>query len=403
MWLGVASQCNYVAISSNLTTMSNLLVTGKTTLSNLTVGVGGEIDQGALNVTGILTSATLSNTGTLSNAGVAVFGGNLGVGTSAPAYPLDVVGNINCSGSISAGNLGMFRNRIINGDLRIAQRGSGAVGDGYGLDRWFIGSTVSSTFQQATLSTQYDLVVMNQGYTNCLLLTNKPGGATAFGQHIELCNAFDLLTSSVTVSFWVKSSVIGSINVNIGGSSNGIGGGMTYLSKTIQIVSANTWQYCKATFAPTLSSPSTGSLTSYGMHFYINGFSSDAQLCYTGIQLEKGTMATPFEFRPFSLELQLCMRYFRKLNLVNLGIALNAADGYNSSILLSPQMRATPSLDSKIANTYEVNNGSTGTVALRNIAGLRSTIDSVWFYNSDANWTPGATAIVVNCGLAAEL
>ena len=101
MWLGVASQCNYVAISSNLTTMSNLLVTGKTTLSNLTVGVGGAIDQGALNVTGTLTSVTLSNTGTFSNAGNAVFGSSVGVGTSTPAYPLDVVGNARVSGSIS--------------------------------------------------------------------------------------------------------------------------------------------------------------------------------------------------------------------------------------------------------------------------------------------------------------
>lgn len=95
---GVSSNQSFSNVYSSNIYGSNVYGSNAT-FSNLTVGIGGENDTGKLSCVG------LSNAGGFSNAGVAVIGGNLGVGTNSPAYPLDVVGNINCSGSISAGTI----------------------------------------------------------------------------------------------------------------------------------------------------------------------------------------------------------------------------------------------------------------------------------------------------------
>lgn len=87
---------------------------------------------------------------------------------------------------------------------------------------------------------------------------------------------------------------------------------------------------------------------------------------------------------------------------MNLGCSYNALDGLNSGYQLRPPVRVIPFLDGSGTNTYEVNTGNAGTVALRNQAGLRSSTDTVWFYNSANNWTTNAF-ISVSCGLYAEL
>lgn len=122
----------------------------------------------------------------------------------------------------------------------------------------------------------------------------------------------------------------------------------------------------------------------------------------TGVQVEKGDVATPFELRPLGVELGLCQRYYLRLNNVNIGISINALDGYNSGYQLRPPCRIIPYLDASGTNIYEVSTGNTGTVALRNQSGLRSSTDNVWFYNLANNWTINA-GIVVTCGLTAEI
>ena len=125
----------------------------------------------------------------------------------------------------------------------------------------------------------------------------------------------------------------------------------------------------------------------------------DNAVYVTGVQLEKGALATPFEFRPLQVELQLCQRYFIKLINQNLGLTFNASDLYNGSFAI-PNMRISPTLDS--GGVYEVNAGSSGTVILRTGAGPRLNNYSLMFYNSAGNWS---TTVFVNvtCGINAEI
>ena len=286
----------------------------------------------------------------------AVFGsdGQVGLGVSRPVQQLEVAGNAVVYGNISAGNLGMFRNRIINGDMRISQRSTTVATSGGGYyvnDRWYI-------FDVYGGGTTAGYVVYNKvtdappGFSASLQLTI--GGAVSttnkvvvpFGQPVEGYNIADLGWGtangvSVVLSFWTKCNLTGTHLCGIISGS----GATTYVT-TFTVNSANTWEYKTVTIpAPPVGTTGWNTDNTAGLYvrFYPQEFgtsstrvasvnawqnsvgwaivpssgyvntllTSTANSAYiTGVQLEKGTLATPFEFRPYSLELQLCQRYY---------------------------------------------------------------------------------------------
>ena len=236
-----------------------------------------------------------------------------------------------------------FRNRIINGDMRIDQRNSGAsvtpsvLYSTYTLDRWITSYSVASKFsvQQSTTAPA--------GFVNSALITSLSaytvgsGENYNFGQIIEGLNMADFgwgtaSAQAVTLSFWVRSSLTGTF----GGAVQNSASNRSYpFSYTIS--SANTWEQKTIT----ISGDTTGTwLTTNGVGARIyfglgagstasgtagawaaaNYFSatgatsvvgtSGATFYITGVQLEAGSVATPFERRPYGLELQLCQRYY---------------------------------------------------------------------------------------------
>jgi hypothetical protein len=131
----------------------------------------------------------------------------------------------------------------------------------------------------------------------------------------------------VTVSFWWKSSLTGTFCLTIKG------GGYTY-NASYTYSTAASWQYFTltvppppngATFFPNADSLFVGFAAYWvnntsgvwvagnswgvtgGINFLVN---NGAYIRLTGVQLEKGTLATPFEVRPYAVELQLCQRYY---------------------------------------------------------------------------------------------
>jgi len=240
-----------------------------------------------------------------------------------------------------------FRNRIINGDMRIDQRNAGAsvtigaVNGTYILDRysWY-------TSQASKLSTQRSTVAPS-GFSNSMLITSLSAYSITstdyfwFRQGIEGFNVSDLAwgtasAGSVTLSFWVRSSLTGAFGGSLYNETAGyncpfsysISAADTWERKTVLISGATTgtWktnQDCGVFVQWTLGSGSTRTGGTSGTWQASstdgpNGITSlvgtnGATFYITGVQLEAGSTATDFERRPIGTELALCQRYYENV------------------------------------------------------------------------------------------
>ena len=244
--------------------------------------------------------------------------------------------------NISAPNTFGFKNRIINGGMVINQRGfSGTVsGDPvYTLDRWYLTESQNSKF---TISQNAGSITPPVGFTNYLGATVASAvtiGASdyfALAQAIEGFNVADLNfgsanAKSVTISFWVYSSLTGTFGASLSNGAEGRGYPFTYT-----ISSANTWTQITQTIAgDTTGTYATGNTAGMKLFFGLGCGSTysktagswqagtaysatgatsvvgtnGATFYITGVQLEVGSQATSFDFRSYGTELALCQRY----------------------------------------------------------------------------------------------
>jgi hypothetical protein len=248
----------------------------------------------------------------------------------------------------TADSLQGFRNRIINGDMRIDQRNGGAAitnvaGVLYSVDRFWTYGPQASKF---TAQQNAGSVTPPPGFTNYLGVTSSSAysvGATEFFQiyqSIEGLNTADLgwgtaSAQAITLSFWVRSSLTGTF----GGSLINSASSRSY-AYAYTISAANTWEQKTIT----IPGDTTGTwLTNNGVGIFL-GFNlgsgssvsgtanawtastlraptgavsvvgtSGGTFYITGVQLEAGSVATPFERRPYGTELALCQRYFESV------------------------------------------------------------------------------------------
>jgi len=245
-------------------------------------------------------------------------------------------------GDVGGGPL-VFRNKLINGDMSIFQRGVAATAiNTYAVDRWKF-AKVNGATESVSQSTDAP-----SGYSFSLRDTISVGdasiGATEYSalqQYIEGNNTSDLSfgtssAKSVTISFWVRSSVIGQYTGNIGNSDSSR---LCPFNYTINV--ANTWEHQKITlpgcpdgtwnagttsvsiclqFYSALGSSFLGgtagvwnSAAQYGSGSPVNGIASNGNIfAITSVQLEAGTCATPFEILPVQTRIHLCQRYYEK-------------------------------------------------------------------------------------------
>jgi hypothetical protein len=303
------------------------------------------------------------------------------------------------------------RNLIINGDMRIHQRGgtvNQTTSNPYSLDRWRGYGAVNDTFSMQQSSDA------PADFSNSLLVTVLSTQASGWysleqvieGYNIEHLNWGTSDAKDVTFSFWVKSSVTGTYSGSFRTPS------ATYYSYAFEytINSANTWEQKTVTISgPTVGTFGTGNSAGFNIFFGLstgsitagswqaandNGSSSGTQFVnnagatfyITGVQLEVGDTATPFEHRPYDMELQRCQRYYYRdtgLYYIPRGDDVYGYFNYN----FPTTMRASPTL------TFTSTGNITTNALSANPQGITNYIVS--------NWTgsPSVTGIAANAEL----
>jgi hypothetical protein len=306
----------------------------------------GEITNGAVTSdklgTGVVTEAKLAD-------GAVTFA-KLAAGAAVPADASITTAKLATQtsipmtyGSLGSGNASLMKNRLINSDMRIDQRNAGASvtltsGGIFTVDRF---DGVEDT--DGAMTAQQDTSAPT-GFINSLKFTTTTAdgtlGATQWAacrQMIEGTNISDLgwgtaSAKTVTLSFWVRSSLTGTFG---GALANGafnrsypftysISVADTWEQKTITIAgdTSGTWLTTngigiRVQFGLGVGSTYSGTAGAWAGAGYISATgatsvvgTNGATFYITGVQLEVGSSATGFEYRQYGQELALCQRYF---------------------------------------------------------------------------------------------
>jgi len=246
--------------------------------------------------------------------------------------------------SNSAGSPYGFKNRIINGAMVIDQRNAGAAvtvstsTNTFPVDRMAlisVGATTTAQRVEGTGAYSYDVL-----YTGAASVT-----ASYFFQRIESVNCFDLVNKNVTFQVQLSSSTVTSVAVGLfsAGSTDNFASPVSISSTTFTITSTPT------IYTWTVNA---GANAANGLQIQLNfGAFTSGTARISGMQLEKGTQATTFDYRPHTTELLLCKRYchvFRgaadaAFSNIGLGMCFDST-GFQCDVPMPVQMRVQPTV-----------------------------------------------------------
>jgi hypothetical protein len=393
----------------------------------------------------VTTVTILADNGVSSGtSGLKTSGGNDGTlalqttnssGTALTGLTIDANQNVSLPNSLNAANTFGFKNRVINGGMVVNQRnttvtyGSGGV-NAYCIDQ-FKGSksnTGTFTLQQSTTAPT--------GFTKSLLLTvtgtESSLASNSFYDvvhYIEGNNIADFAWGSssaktVTLSFWVRSSVTGIYSFELRNGANNRS--ITY---NYTIAAANTWQQVTQTITgdttgtwatdtgsgieilfpvATGSSFTTGTTgvwqanNSNASTSAINLMATNGATWYlTGVQLEVGTQATSFDFRSYGTELALCQRYYYKLSsnsanattFMSPGVAYNTTQSAQHYCGFPVTMRTAPtaSIGGSVVLYVNASTNTITSIATQNCSPTQGTLN----FNVAAGLTAGTYYIPI--------
>lgn len=310
----------------------------------------------------------------------------------------------------------VLKNRIINGDMRIDQRNAGAsvtitANPQYTVDRWFAGVTNASKISVQQSSTA------PSGFTKSMLVTSLAATTPSVGdvyymqQSIEGFNVADLdfglsTAKTITISFWVRSSLTGTFGAVLLNAGSNRSFPFNYT-----ISAANTWTQITQTIAgDTTGTWATDNTTGFQLRFGLGAGSTyqgvagswgttnavttttatnivatnGATWYVTGVQLEVGSTATPFERRMYGQELALCQRYYQRLQPGLSSSGLFSGVAYSTGLALLPiifpvVLRSAPTLSySANGDFFLVGNSNTYTptnIALTSATATNTRLD----------------------------
>ena len=397
-----------IGAAATISPDGDLFVTGVTTATTYAGSGANLTNLPAANLTGALPAISGANltgiaatdnvrTGILDVAGVSTFRNTMNVGAAVTISEsgLEATGVGITVANINGGQIGGRRNIIINGAMLVAQRGTSSTSGGYTtVDRFAVNFTgTDEAVTQAQVDVSSGTTPYTSGFRKALKVTNgnQTSGAGA-DDYVYIAQKFEsqdisnsgwnYLSSSsfITLSFWVKSSVAqnfyGYIRTHDGTKYN-------YPFETGSLT-ADTWTKITKTIAgnsniqidndvntgfevviaPFLGTNDTASVTLNQWVAWNSGVNrtpdntttwyttNDATFEITGVQLEVGSQATPFEHRSFGEERKLCERYFFKYYGGGVNLNLNRSGGRRTANVYFPTtMRANPTIT--ITNQFD--------------------------------------------------
>jgi hypothetical protein len=337
-----------------------------------------------------------------------------------------------------------FKNRIINGAMVISQRNgtssvSATSGGQYFLDRYSVNISAGSKFTVAQSSTA------PVGFNSSSLITSSSaysitsGDFFVYQQFIEGYNIADLgwgtaSASTVTLSFWVRSSLTGTFGGTLANSTNTVSATRSY-PFTYTISSANTWEQKTITIAGDTSG--TWGATNAGGIAVLFGLgvgstysgtagawagadyrsatgatsvvgTNGATFYLTGVQLEKGSTATSFDYRPYGTEFSLCQRYYQIYTQPPLrGVIVSTNSAGRMAMILPVVMRTSPTAVVGAMNVFDGNTsaGAVSSVSSSYLDPFQVELDLVL---TNSSYVVGRAAVVYQNGtesmtLSAEL
>jgi hypothetical protein len=312
------------------------------------------------------------------------------------------------------------RNLVINGAMQVAQRNTSVTGittNGYyTADRWNIFITSAGTW---TMNVESSGPANTEFRSSANLICTTADSSLAAGDRLDFRQRIEgqnlqsikkgtTAAESLTVSFYVKSSNTGTYICEFFDEDNS-----RQISKSYTIDAANTWEKKTLTFPPdttgqfdndndnslnlifwlaagtnftsgTLNSSAWASST--GANRAVNQLNlanaSGNYWAVTGIQLETGEVATPFEMRSFGQELALCQRYYWRYQVVSpsdgiftVGSAFNQSQAIGA-VSLPVSLRASPSLTSSNlrVRTAAGSSQTTSSVAIEGFSNINPNI-----------------------------
>lgn len=235
--------------------------------------------------------------------------------------------------ALDAAGFGGLRNRIINGDFSIHQRGGSQTGVNF-IDRWYrtaVGG-VNHTFTQQTFTAGQTDVTGNPEHYLRWAMDAVPSSA-AIQHNIEGVRTLE--GREITYSFWAKASealtLQGLVQQYWGG-----GSPIAAFADTNNFSLTTSWQrFTRTLTLPSLSGKTIAAANYLALRLVVLTSSAAPTIELADVQLEPGGLVTPFERRPRGLELALCQRYYAQK-------VLRTENGSRHAPL--PPMRAAPTV-----------------------------------------------------------
>jgi len=352
-----------------------------------------------------------------------------GIITSAKIVDGTIVNaDINASAAIVATKLtgitspAGFRNIVINGDMQVAQRNTSVASittaGYYTVDRWQIDLTTLGTFTQS----QSTDVPSGYGFASslkmdCTTADASPAASdvlaiqTKFeGQNLQYLKKGTANATSLTLSFWVKSTKTGTFIAELFDNDN-----TRQVSKSYTVSVSNTWEFKTVTFpADTTGAFTNDNGQSLTLVLYLgagSNFTSGTlnttwasnttanravgqvncadstsnDFFITGVQLEAGTSATDFEFLPIDVNEFRCLRYYELFTGANVHSALYNGSTYLGHIQYKARKRTRPTLTVPSGQSNNLNS------ITNNSSGDKGGTDNLFFNASSAGYVVEVT------------